>query len=97
MRARMKPGFRSIVLPGCVLAPEHPTYWTVPESVSAAVDQLVEDGQVEYEPSFARGAGGLFAQATPVPELALQVVEAQPAPRPAPPAPSFARKGSKGR
>ncbi len=59
-RARMKPGVRSIIV-DCAFVPAHPTYWTVPESASAAVELLVADGQVEYEPNYARGAGGAFA------------------------------------
>ena len=82
-RARMKAGHRPIVVE-CMLVPEYPTYWHVPESVSAAVELLVADGLIEYEPAFSRGAGGTFA-----PELALQQVAVAPAaggPKP------FARK-----
>jgi hypothetical protein len=63
MRARMKPGVRPIVLRGYILVPEYPTYWAVPEDASASVELLVNDGQVEFEPSFARGVGGTFAPA----------------------------------
>lgn len=63
-RARMKPGVRPIVVGGCQLVPEFPTYWDVPADDAAGVALLVEDGQVEYEPVFARGAnGGDFAPA----------------------------------
>lgn len=96
-RARMKAGCRPPYAGARHgVLPEHPAYWMVTADIEPAVALLVEDGQVEYEPSFARGAGGLFAQAAPAPELALQAVEAAPAPRPTP-APSFARKGGKGR
>jgi hypothetical protein len=70
VRARMKPGHRPIVL-DCMLVPEHPTYWTVPESLADGVALLVADGMVEYEPAFARGG------AVPVPQL--QQVLAAPA------------------
>lgn len=86
-RARMKAGHRPIII-DCAFVSEHPTYWHVPESASAAVELLVEAGQIEYEPTFARGAGGQFA---PAPELALQVV-AEPAAPAAPPAAAFSRK-----
>lgn len=59
-RARMKAGHRPIIVE-CAIVPEHPTYWHVPESASAAVALLVEAGQVEYEPAFARTDGGQFA------------------------------------
>ncbi len=65
----MKSGFRPVVLGGCTLVPEHPAYWAVPACESAAIQQLVDAGRVEYEPEFARGAAGQFA----VPGL--QVVE----------------------
>jgi hypothetical protein len=85
MRARMKPGVRPIVLPGCILVPEYPTYWNVPDNASAAVELLAKDGQLEYEPSFARGAGGTFA-----PALALTPVTPDAdAPKP------FGRKGAR--
>jgi hypothetical protein len=57
----MKQGCRPVVLGGVQLVPEHPTYWLVPASDAAAVEQLVEDGRVEYESEFARGAAGKFA------------------------------------
>lgn len=55
----MKAGHRPIII-DCAFVPEHPTYWSVPDSASAAVELLVEAGQVEYEPSIARGTGGMF-------------------------------------
>lgn len=70
----MKQGCRPVVLGGVQLVPEHPTYWLVPASDAAAVEQLVEDGRAEYEPEFARGAAGQFA----VPGL--QAVERAPNP-----------------
>ncbi len=70
----MKEGRRPIVLGGATLVPEHPTYWPVPAADAAAVEQLVSDGRVEYEPEFARGAAGQFA----VPGL--QAVERAPNP-----------------
>lgn len=85
-RARMKAGHRPIIIE-CMFVPEYPAYWHVPESASAGVALLVADGQVEYEPSYTRGAHGAFA-----PEPALQVVSTSPA-RPAPPAKAFQRKG----
>lgn len=72
-RARMKPGVRPIVLE-CMLVPEHPTYWNVPESSSEGVALLVADGQVEYEPVFSRGEAGTFSV-----EAALQPVAQAPA------------------
>ena len=83
MRARMKPGVRPIVLGGSVLVPEYPMYWEVPASESAAVENLVTDGQAEFEQEIARGAGGMFASP------ALQVATAAPAPAPSS---KFARK-----
>lgn len=83
----MKAGHRPIII-DCAFVPEHPTYWHVPESASAAVELLVEDGQVEYEPGYARAAGGLFTG----PAVALQPVAAADAPR-APAGKPFARKG----
>lgn len=77
-RARMKAGCRPIYAGARIgLVPEHPAYWAVPDSIAAAVELLASDGQVEYEPSYARGAAGTF-----VPEPALQVMgmdEAAPA------------------
>lgn len=71
-RARMKPGCRPPYVNARIgMLPEHPTYWIVPESITAAVELLVSAGQVEYEPSYARGAAGTF-----VPEPALQVMGA---------------------
>lgn len=40
--------------------PEHPVYWEVSPDIEAAIDLLVKDGQVEYEPNIARGPGGAF-------------------------------------
>jgi hypothetical protein len=51
----MKPGHRPVVIE-CMLVPEHPTYWTVPESSADGVALLVADGMVEYEPAYARAA-----------------------------------------
>jgi hypothetical protein len=59
LRARMKAGCRPIII-DCAFVPEHPTYWHVPESASAAVELLVEAGDVEYEPSLARSQNGFF-------------------------------------
>ncbi|MES2384524.1 MAG: hypothetical protein V4593_08240 [Pseudomonadota bacterium] len=78
----MKAGVRPIILESAFV-PEYPTYWVVSESASAGVELLVADGQLEYEPSFARGAGGQFV---PEPALALQLAQS---PRP------FARKGQR--
>ncbi len=83
MRARMKPGCRPVII-DCALVPEYPTYWPVVDSASAAVELLVQDGQVEYEANVSRSSAGTFAVAT------LQPV----APATAAPAP-FARKGGK--
>jgi hypothetical protein len=93
-RARMKTGCRPPYAGARRgVLPEHPTYWDVTPDIEAAVALLAEDGQVEYEPSFARGAGGQFAIAAAEPALAL--VAAAP-PAPASPNP-YARKGGKGR
>lgn len=70
------------------ILPEHPTYWPVTPDIEAAVKLLVEAGQVEYEPSFARGTGGQFAVEAP----ALELVASEPTPPPAPAAAAFARK-----
>lgn len=87
-RARMKAGCRPpYVGARRGVLPEYPTYWQVTSDIEAAVELLVADGQVEYEPCFARGAGGHFAVQGP--ELALQQVAVAPA---GPPAAAFARK-----
>lgn len=63
-RARMKPGVRPIII-DCSFVPDYPVYWSVPESASAAVALLVQDGQIEYEPAMARrGDDGQFAVQT---------------------------------
>jgi len=79
----MKPGVRPVCLSGAVLAPEYPTYWAVSQADAAAVALLVQDGQVEYEPAYARGA------MAPPTEVTVQPVVT----RPAPPARAFQRKG----
>jgi hypothetical protein len=68
VRVRMKAGVRPIVLPGCIRVPEHPAYWAVPDNASAAIELLVADGQLEYEPSASRvprTAAGTFAVVMP--------------------------------
>lgn len=78
-RARMRPGHRPVILGGCVLAPEHPTYWQVAAEDSAAIEGLVAAGLVEYEPVIAaRAPGGRFAVAGT--ELALETVRVAPPP-----------------
>jgi hypothetical protein len=55
----MKAHARPIII-DCAFVPEHPTYWHVPEGASAAVELLVEAGDVEYEPGLARSPNGHF-------------------------------------
>jgi hypothetical protein len=60
-RARMKQGCRPpYVGARRGVLPEYPTYWDVTEDIAPAIELLVADGQIEYEPCLARGAGGLF-------------------------------------
>lgn len=88
-RARMRAGQRPVVLNGCVLSPEHPTYWRVSVADAAAIEGLVAAGQCEYEPVIAaRAEGGRFAVA----ELALETVRV--APPSAGNANKFRRRGS---
>ncbi len=82
LRARMKPGVRSIII-DCAIVPEYPKYWCVPASASAAVEMLVQDGQIEYEPAYVRA---------PMVEPALQTVDVA-ASRPVMPAKAFKRTG----
>jgi hypothetical protein len=77
LRARLKPGVRTVILGGISLAPEYPTYWNVPADDSAAVELLVESGQAEYEPEFARAPGGEFTS----PALQQVQVAQRPAPQ----------------
>ncbi len=71
-RARMKVGCRPVYLGARAgVAPEYPTYWNVPADASAAIELLVADGQVEYEPNYARGAGGAFAAQPALQEVAV--------------------------
>jgi hypothetical protein len=86
LRARMKNGHRPVVLAGGTwLVPEHPAYWAVPVAERDAIDQLVEAGQIEYAPDFARTGDVAVPQ--------VQVVEVAPARGDARP---FARKAPRG-
>jgi hypothetical protein len=69
----MKPGVRPVVLSGCVMSPEHPTYWYPAEADAAAIALLVRDGQCEYAPiiNARHPETGAIARA---PEPALEVV-----------------------
>jgi hypothetical protein len=58
----MKPGVRPLVLDGCTMVPEYPAYWAVPTSFGGAIDLLVRDGQVEYEPEFKPSAAGVLTE-----------------------------------
>jgi hypothetical protein len=74
-RARMKPGCRPpYVGARRGLLPEYPVYWTVTDDIEAAIQLLVSDGQIEFEPCLARGASGLFTG----PALQLETVPASP-------------------
>ena len=79
----MKSGHRPIIINGVYMVPEHPTYWEVPAVASAAVEQFVAAGTVEYEQAFARTAAGTFAAP------GLEVVQRQDPPNAAD---KFARK-----
>lgn len=49
-KARMKSGHKPIIIGGAWQVPAHPEYWEVPDSASAAVQHLVDMGQIEYAP-----------------------------------------------
>jgi len=84
----MKKGRRPIIVE-CAVVPEHPEYWSVPDSAAAAIELLVADGMVEYEPAFARADGGQFA---PPAAAVAAVVVTPPPPAGARP---FSRRGGR--